>query len=292
MRRAWGVMNKAGLLLGVALVLGAQPAAGGARGAVGVDLLRTSVRQGEVLRLTLRTPSPATRAEVRFAGRQWPIYPVGRGEWRTILGTDPSTPPGRHTLTVKALYSGGAVHITHKALTVVRVAFPRREIVFDPALAPLLAPEAAERERRKVAEALRTLHPQQLWTDPFMMPLAGKVISAYGTLNVYHGQARGFHGGVDILAPEGTPVRTAGDGIVRLAGPLPLSGQAVLVDHGLGVVTSYLHLSEVGVRAGERIRRGQVLGRVGSTGLSTGPHLHWGVRVNGVRVDPIPWLGR
>ncbi len=242
--------------------------------------------------MTVRTPVSATRVKVHFAGRQWPAFPVGAAEWRTILGTDPTTRPGRHALTVEASAAGGAGLVARRTVTVVRVAFPRREVTFDPALAPLLTREAAERERRRVAEALRVLHPSQLWADPLTLPLQGKVTSGYGTLSIYQKQVRGFHGGVDILAPEGTPVRSASRGIVRLAEPLPLSGHAVLVDHGLGVVTSYLHLSEIGVRVGQRIGRGEIIGRVGSTGLSTGPHLHWGLRVNGVRVDPIPWTAR
>jgi murein DD-endopeptidase MepM/ murein hydrolase activator NlpD len=195
-------------------------------------------------------------------------------------------------LTVEVSDLGLASLTARRTVTVVRVAFPRREITFDPALAPLLTQEAAERERRRVVQALRVLHPSQLWTDPLALPLEGKLTSEYGVLSIYQKQVRGFHGGVDIQAPLGTPVRAAGRGIVRLAESLPLSGHAVLVDHGLGVVTSYLHMSEIGVRVGQKVGRGEILGRVGSTGLSTGPHLHWGLRVNGTKVDPMPWTTR
>jgi murein DD-endopeptidase MepM/ murein hydrolase activator NlpD len=121
------------------------------------------------------------------------------------------------------------------------------------------------------------------------MPVDGPVSSPYGVLSIHQGQVLGFHGGVDFASPAGTPVVAPADGIVRLAESLPLSGNAVLMDHGLGVVSSYLHLSEIAVRAGQRIIKGELVGRVGSTGLATGPHLHWGLRVNGVRVDPLPW---
>ncbi|MDR5703086.1 MAG: M23 family metallopeptidase, partial [Armatimonadota bacterium] len=75
----------------------------------------------------------------------------------------------------------------------------------------------------------------------------------------------------------------------RLAEALPLSGNAILLDHGLGIVTSYLHLSQINVSPGQRVKRGEIIGLVGSTGLATGPHLHWGMRVNGVHVNPLPW---
>lgn len=274
------------------MLVWAVPAAGAAPRAIKTEVSQSSVRQGETLRLSVWASASAERVEIRFAGRRWPVYRAGDSRWRTVLGTDPNTPPGRHQLTVEASEAGGTRGIARRTVTVVGVRFPRREIAFDPALTPLLSPEHAERERTRVAQALRVLHPSQLWTDPLALPVRGALTSEYGVLSIYQGQIRGFHGGVDIKAPQGTPVRSAGRGIVRLAEALPLSGYAVMVDHGLGVVTSYLHMSEIGVRAGQRVARGEVLGRVGSTGLSTGPHLHWGLRVNGARVDPMPWTVR
>src|SRR5207247_2873809 len=98
--------------------------------------------------------------------------------------------------------------------------------------------------------------------------------------------------GADIAAAEGEIVRAANSGIVRLAEPLPLSGDTVIVDHGMGILTFYMHMSAIDVTPGEIVQRGAVVGRVGSTGLATGPHLHWGVRVNGVYVDPLLWTRR
>lgn len=279
-------------MLGAALIHVTSPVSSSAQPFVQVELSQTSLRQGEALGLHVRTSAPATRVNIRFAGRAWPAYRTGESGWRTVLGTDPNTPPGRHTLTVEVDGVAPESLTARRTVTVVRVTFAKRAISFDPALSPLLTPEASERERRRVVEALRVLHPSKLWTDPLALPVEGKITSEYGVLSIYQKQVRGFHGGVDIQAPLGKPVRAAGRGIVRLAEPLPLSGHAVLVDHGLGVVTSYLHMSQIGVRIGQMVGRGEVLGRVGSTGLSTGPHLHWGLRANGTKVDPLPWTKR
>ncbi|MFN3285991.1 MAG: M23 family metallopeptidase, partial [bacterium] len=119
---------------------------------------------------------------------------------------------------------------------------------------------------------------------------AGPVASPYGVRSVYNGQPRGHHLGVDIRAAAGTPVRAAHTGVVVLAERLPLGGNTVIVDHGAGVFTSYLHLQSLAASVGARVRQGQVVGFVGSTGLSTAPHLHWAVRVNGVPVDPLQWV--
>lgn len=265
------------------------PSAAVAGPALAVQLSRSTVRQGEAIRLSVQAAAPAAQVSVRFAGRTWPAYPAGRTAWRTILGTDPTTTPGRQTIAIEVVTAEGARRTVRRDVTVARVAYPTRRVTFDPETQVLLTPENATRERKRVQEALRLLATEQLWQDPLAVPIEGTVGSGYGVLSIYEGVVRGFHGGADFPAPAGTPVKAAGDGIARLAELLPLSGNAILIDHGLGVVSSYLHLSEIDVHAGQRVKKGDMIGRVGSTGLVTGPHLHWGLTVNGVRVDPMPW---
>jgi murein DD-endopeptidase MepM/ murein hydrolase activator NlpD len=250
------------------------------------------MRQGDASRIAIRATAPLSSLRVSFAGHSWPAYAAGLAGWRTVLGTDPTTTPGRHTIVVEATARSGVRVLVRRQVTVLRVAFPTRRITFDPETASLLTPENVERERRRVRQALREVYPTQLWDDPLLPPLEVAVSSPYGVLSFYQGQVRGFHAGADFPAPEGTPVRAAATGIVRLAESLPLSGNAVFIDHGIGVVTTYQHLSEISVGVDQRVRKGEVIGRVGSTGLATGPHLHWGLRVNGVRVDPMPWTAR
>ncbi len=265
------------------------PPAAVAGPALAVQLSRSTIHQGEALRLSVQAPAPAARVSVRFAGRPWPVYPAGRSAWRTILGTDPTTATGRRTIVVDLVTTDGVRRTARHDVTVVRVAYPSRRVTFDPKTLALLTPENAARERKRVQEALRVLSAEQLWQDPLTVPIEGTVGSGYGVLSIYQGVVRGFHGGDDFPVPAGTPVKAAGDGIVRLAELLPLSGNAILIDHGVGVVSSYLHLSEIDVHAGQRVQKGDMIGRVGSSGLATGPHLHWGLTVNGVRVDPMPW---
>lgn len=246
-----------------------------------LDVTRRTIRQGEALGVTVRAPE-AAGVRVRFAGRTWPVYRDGAA-WRTYVAADARTPPGTHRLAVEA----GDRVLAAATIRVLKVTFVERRLRVAPGA---FAPEKVAEERRKVAAALRMLAGQPLWEGPFDRPAgAARVSSPYGVLSIYNGSVRGWHRGTDFAAPEGTPVRAANHGIVRLADHLPLSGNAVLLDHGLGVVTSYLHLSALRVAPGARVRRGQVLGLVGRTGVATGPHLHWGLRVNGVYVDPMPW---
>jgi murein DD-endopeptidase MepM/ murein hydrolase activator NlpD len=291
-RSSWGLRCGAALVAALlAAGYAAEGAAGTAARAPGIDVrvTRSALPQGATTDVLIGAATRLDRLGVRFAGRSWPVYPAGPQSWRTILGTDPTTKAGRYTLVVDAVDALGHRVTVPRSLTVTRVAFRTRRLVFDRDRQGLLTPEAAAEERRRVAAALRVLEARQLWRGHLALPVDARVSSPYGVLSIYQGALRGFHGGVDFAAEEGTAVRSAADGIVRLADPLPLSGNAVLVDHGVGVVSTYLHLSEVTVRAGQRVARGDVVGRVGSTGLATGPHLHWGLRVNGVRVDPLRW---
>jgi murein DD-endopeptidase MepM/ murein hydrolase activator NlpD len=280
-----------GAILTAGLLVVAGLSGGVAAGpAVSLRLSSAEVRQGGTVEVTVWVrPAPGGLLAVRFAGRTWPLY-RDRDRWRTYLGTDPSTAAGVRDVVVEAAGAAGTVVLARGTLTVRRVPFARRHLTLDPDDLARLDPALLQEEARRVARALRVLSDRQLWQGAFDLPVAGRLTSPYGVISIYQGQVRGFHRGVDLAASEGTPVRAAAAGIVRLAEELPTSGNAVLVDHGLGVVTSYLHLSQIAVTAGLAVRRGEVLGRVGATGLATGPHLHWGLRVNGVYVDPLRWV--
>jgi murein DD-endopeptidase MepM/ murein hydrolase activator NlpD len=276
----------------LAVTLAGWPGPLPARGktpAIAIAASRATVRQGETIRLTIQTAEDPKAITLRFAGRVWPLYAAGPRAWLTIAGTDPTMAVGKLGAVAEATAPSGLIVRARKDLTVTKVAFPARRITFDPEVSRLVTPEAVARERRAVQDALRVLHPERLWEDPMLLPVEGRISSPYGVLSIYQGRVSGFHGGADIAADAGTPVRAAGRGIVRLAEALPLSGNAVMIDHGWGVVTAYMHMQEIHVQVGQRIERGEILGLVGSTGLATGPHLHWGLRVNGVNVDPLPW---
>ena len=150
--------------------------------------------------------------------------------------------------------------------------------------------ERIRRDREKAGKALDNYSPERLWTAPFARPVSGSVSSKFGLKRVFNDQPRGVHRGLDLRGAEGTPILACADGRVVLADDLYFSGNAVYIDHGQGVFTSYLHMSRILVRPGDVVRRGQVIGKVGSTGRVTGPHLHLSLIVLGQAVDPEPLL--
>jgi murein DD-endopeptidase MepM/ murein hydrolase activator NlpD len=282
------------VIIGIVLALSLFPASADSATRLGpaptIELSTTTLQQGRTAWVVVTSTDRLSRPPlVRFAGRTWPVY-GGGGAWRTLVAVDATAKPGRYVVAVDVVDAAERRASLARTVHVTTVAFPKRRLTFSPDRQALLTPEQAAYERRRVTTALRFLHPTQLWQGVFIRPVDANVSSPYGVLSIYQGVVRGFHGGTDFAAGEGTPVHAVAAGIVRLAEKLPLSGNAVLIDHGLGLVTSYLHLSEIATQAGLRIAQGDVVGKVGMTGLATGPHLHLGLRVNGVRVDPLPWL--
>ncbi|MBQ4076558.1 MAG: peptidoglycan DD-metalloendopeptidase family protein [Mailhella sp.] len=154
---------------------------------------------------------------------------------------------------------------------------------------PAKAMKQIERDRRRIRRALAS-RTEKRWALPIARPVPGGITSAFGGRRVFNGQPRAPHKGTDMRCQEGTPVKAACAGTVLLAENTYFGGKSIYVDHGQGVISSYSHLSAFDVKAGDSVRKGQTIGRSGSTGRVTGPHLHFGLTVQGVAVDAMPLL--
>lgn len=148
----------------------------------------------------------------------------------------------------------------------------------------LRAPELA------AINAARTIQTRaQGWRQRFAWPRIGRISGRFGSQRIYQGQPGSYHSGVDIAGATGDPVYAPADGVVILAAdhPFTLEGNLLMLDHGMGLSSAFLHLSKIEVKAGQTIRRGEVIGRIGATGRASGPHLHWGMKWNDARIDPM-----
>ncbi len=141
-------------------------------------------------------------------------------------------------------------------------------------------------DREKVYNARNNSEQYPLWLQPFIEPLEGRVSSAFGAVRVINNNPPRRHNGIDIAAPEGTPIQAPNDGIVRLAEFLLSGGNTIIIDHGLGITSTYMHLEDIYVNESERVQRGDTIGTVGMTGYATGPHLHWEVNIYQRPVNP------
>lgn len=171
--------------------------------------------------------------------------------------------------------------------------YASQQIVIDDAKASAMTPEAVQGEVQRVVDLWTQVGPDLLWLGPFARPIDVQyaTTSPFGTRRTYSVSDIGnFHAGQDFGAGEGVLVTAPAAGIVVLAEPLVVRGNAVILDHGRGIFTGYWHLSEIAVEPGQVLAPGDTIGLVGNTGLSTGAHLHWELRINGVAVDPMQYL--
>jgi murein DD-endopeptidase MepM/ murein hydrolase activator NlpD len=150
--------------------------------------------------------------------------------------------------------------------------------------------QRVKKEKKEIWRIFASSSNTRLWYGRFIKPLASDITSAFGTQRLFNGQIQSYHRGTDFRAKTGTPVYASNFGIVRLAKNLFYSGNIVIVDHGKGVFTTYAHLSQIQAAAGQQVARGDQIGLSGATGRVSGPHLHWGVKINGYYVDPLQFI--
>ena len=137
-----------------------------------------------------------------------------------------------------------------------------------------------------------TFTPKREWSKPFLTPLKSKITSNYGNARVFNGSLKSFHSGTDFRAPTGTKLRAVNDGVVVVASNRYYSGNAVIIDHGEGIYSSYSHLSKIGVKVGQKVKRAEVIGLSGATGRVTGPHLHFSIIIESKKIDPLDFIER
>jgi murein DD-endopeptidase MepM/ murein hydrolase activator NlpD len=204
-----------------------------------------------------------------------------------LLPTGALDKPGDKPLTVQL---GAARWET--PVTILAGRYETQHIVLPPSKGGLLAPDKLRAERERLAQVWPVISGPPRWDGPFRFPIGEgfHCTSPYGTRRSYNGgPVASYHAGSDWGAPEGTPILAPAPGVIVLAEPLFVRGNAVIIDHGAGVYSNFWHLSEIDVQVGDVVETGDPIGKVGTTGLSTGAHLHWEVRVNGIAVDPMQW---
>jgi murein DD-endopeptidase MepM/ murein hydrolase activator NlpD len=258
---------------------------------VSVSVDARAIAPGEVVVLTVTTVAEAGAVHVRAFDRDWPSFAVDPHTWRALIGIDLDTAPGDYAASVRADSSAGVDRLT-QPLTVASRSFRTRNLTVDNAFVnpPAAVQERIGRENAELNRIWRASSLTRLWDGPFVRPVPHEANSAFGTRSVFNGQPRSPHGGADFNSPAGTPVQAPNSGLVVLADDLYYTGGTVVIDHGLGLVSLFAHLSSIDAKAGEPVDTGAVVGQVGATGRVTGAHLHWTLRLNGTRVDPLSLL--
>ncbi|MEB3232097.1 MAG: M23 family metallopeptidase [Leptolyngbyaceae bacterium] len=223
---------------------------------------------------------------VTMNGTTYPSYPMPGGYFRAMIPTNPLDRPGGYTVQVNGTEGARTLD-----LELGDRSFNTQWITIAPSQSSL----GTDYEFERIGAFKQIVSPQKYWNGPMVRPSEGRISSAYGNLRYYNGVFAEdyYHRGVDYAAANGSPLYAPAAGYVRLVGRVAdgfeLNGNTVGIDHGQGVLSIMIHLSRIDVQEGDFVQAGQVVGTMGSTGFATGPNLHWGLYVNGVAVDPVPW---
>jgi murein DD-endopeptidase MepM/ murein hydrolase activator NlpD len=274
--------------------LSAALSSGPAPGPLHVSAPAGILQPGSVLLLTITGEGTLSAVRARAFGRDLSPFPVNGRTWQALVGIDLDVKPGSYPVEIESGDPGTrdpGTRITY-ALAVRARRFPTRTLTVDP---DLVTPPPQEMARiAREAERLRRLWAgpsgPRLWDGPFIRPVPEPANSSFGTRSIYNGQARSPHGGTDFLSGTGRAIKAPNAGRVVIAEPFYFTGGTIVIDHGLGVLSLFAHLSAIAVHEGDLVKTGDVIGEVGATGRVTGPHLHWAVRVGGARVDPLLFL--
>ena len=225
-------------------------------------------------------------AQVVWQNKTVPAFRSGDG-WVAILGVDLDAEPGEH----RAKVVGTDTEIT---VDVVAKKFPTAQVSVDDRFVNLSKAdlERSARESKETDAIYERITTDIVPDEAFTIPITGDTSGTnFGERRVLNGQPRAPHSGADLKASTGTPVHAANRGRVVLAKSLFFTGNTVILDHGVGIYSLYAHLSRIDVKDGDIVKNGQVVGLVGATGRVTAPHLHWGMRVQGARVNPFSLIG-
>lgn len=254
---------------------------------VDLRLSALSIPQGRPLAVAIRQ----AQAIQLIVGGETVAMSQTNGVWRGMVAIAPWAEIGERRLVVNLRASDGSERRLERRLQVVAYDFPRERLIVPPGQGELLDPAVRDRELAIVRPLYAIVTPEPTWQGRWRWPTDGPITTEFATRRAYNdGPFNEYHGGLDIGAPTGTPVVAPAAGRVVYAGPLAIRGNFVAIDHGLGLLSAYFHLSAITVSPGQYLQPGDLLGRVGSTGLSTGPHLHWEARIGGTPLDPRSWL--
>jgi murein DD-endopeptidase MepM/ murein hydrolase activator NlpD len=218
-------------------------------------------------------------------------YNASTKTWFVLAGVSIETAPGKYSLELTGLAAASKAPLTFtRSFAVVKTKYPQIKVELtvekkftEPDPEQL---QQAEDSKKIKQDYLNRVTPDRAWNGDFKAPADAAISDVFGSQRIFNGKAQSPHQGLDFRVPTGTPVLAMNDGTVLLARPLYFEGNFVVIDHGQGLETLYLHLSEFKVKEGDAVKRGQEIGLSGGTGRATGPHLHVAVRWQGTYLDP------
>ncbi|MFZ5944704.1 MAG: peptidoglycan DD-metalloendopeptidase family protein [Bacillota bacterium] len=222
-----------------------------------------------------------------FLNFQNEFYPLDMEKIR-FVGVNYRTKPGPYDCQIQVMRNGTSIfnesftiHVNHKQ-------FPTQHLKVTQTQLNIRTSDRRDDDAKYVRIAKSVSSSAPLWEGAFLLPLQGRISTEYGVIRYINNEESGRHAGIDIAALRSTPIKATNSGIVTLTRNQLVTGNTVVIDHGMDIFSSYAHLHKIYVKQGQYVRKGDIIGEVGSTGFSTGPHLHWTISLKDIFVNP--WL--
>jgi len=235
------------------------------------------------------------KIEISFLDRTQPMYLTWQKDhehlFRAFLGVPAGTKPGKYQVVARATDINQQALSIYAVLQVRDAHYKIQQINLSKKKTKLLAPETLQKEGVILKKLLLEKDKKVYFATPFQKPAKGRISSTFGLRRKYNKNAVStYHKGIDIANKTGTAVYATNGGQVSLSTEWISHGKSILINHGHGIITIYIHLDKLLVKTNDWVKKGQLIGRLGSTGIASGPNLHFGVSVNDVRVDPAQWI--
>ncbi len=245
--------------------------------------------QGNVAVIKLVSAEGVHEASGLFLKKTFNFYRDG-ADWRGIIGIPLEQAPGTYPLKISVKNENNREQIIKRKIAVKGIKYPAMSFKLKPAKKILLEPDIVQADWGKIEKVLIVEEQKQGWQGKFILPVDGPISMLFGSREFVNGQKRGQHRGIDLAVVTGTTVEAANGGQVVFAGNLKVFGGTIVIDHGQGIQTLYFHLSKLLTKTGDQVAKGEPIALSGDTGSSSGPHLHWGMSVHNLRVDPLQWV--
>jgi murein DD-endopeptidase MepM/ murein hydrolase activator NlpD len=258
-----------------------------------VSFSSQSLKQGEVLLINVKTSSTAIHmVSGTMFNKPVHFYGNSKGNYTALIGIDMDTKPDRYKVTLLIEDKKGKKTRKSYRIRVKPANFGTQELTLplDKVTLDEETLKKVEIEKEKIGKVWDIFTEDHLWDGNFIPPVAGEMSGDFGLRRVINGEQKSPHTGIDVDATEGAPVQASNNGMIVFTDDQFFSGKTLVIDHGLGLFTMYFHLSEILVTESKIVEKGELIAKVGKTGRATGPHLHWGVRLNGARVNPASLL--
>jgi murein DD-endopeptidase MepM/ murein hydrolase activator NlpD len=259
-----------------------------------VHLSNKTPKQGDAVWIKVKSQKNIVSGTIQLNNKTFKLFKrtnTNQYHYLSCIGIPRNTKPKQTPLKFKLTFKDGSQYQTKLPLAIQSANFKKEHIKLKPKKYKLSQNKSGiKSESRLIGKKFRLFTPSKKFSGPFKWPLKGRVTSEFGHQRIYNNTPSWSHSGIDISGKTGAPIYAAQSGTVVLSKALPIHGKTVMINHGWGIISIYNHLHKLNVKTNDNLSKGDIIGTVGSTGIATGSHLHFGVSIQGVRINPKPWI--